>query len=147
MIPVLVAQGQRPAVPEDRGTLPGPDTGAFREGLEEYIALMRRCWSDMPQDRPGFQDVVRALVDLSGRFEHTENAPPMAPQGDTGDAMLPSCPVCFDNIPNIPNIPNIRLHPCGHAVCRDCSTSMLQRQMHSCPQCRKHVSERQDLFL
>ena len=141
-IPVKVVQGDRPAVP-DRGRLPGPDNHAFREGLYAYIALMCRCWSDDPRDRLGFADVVRDLEDLLGRTDHTdaENRQTGAPRDIMdGEARL-SCCVCLENVPDI------RLHPCGHAVCRGCSTGMLQRHLNDCPQCRGAVMERQDLYL
>ena len=142
-IPVKVVQGDRPAVP-DRGRLPGPNNHAFREGVYAYIALMCRCWSDDPRDRPGFADVVRDLEDLLGRLDHTdaENRQTGAPpHGDTDGPTGPICCICFENVPDI------RLHPCGHAVCRGCSTEMLLRLQRSCPVCRQPVTDRQDLYL
>ena len=54
-----VLAGGRPEVPP-REALPGPDTAAFA-GLEDYVELMQRCWSQAPQDRPTFQHIVPAL--------------------------------------------------------------------------------------
>ena len=54
-----VMEGQRPAVP-DRAALPGPGAAAFA-GLDDYVALMRRCWEQAPEKRPPFGEVVTAL--------------------------------------------------------------------------------------
>ncbi len=54
-----VLKGERPEVPP-RGELPGPGAAAFR-GLDNYLALMRRCWAAEPSARPAFGEVVTAL--------------------------------------------------------------------------------------
>ena len=46
-----------------RAALPGPDTATFR-GLDNYLALMRRCWAQEPEQRPPFSEVVTALSGL-----------------------------------------------------------------------------------
>jgi serine/threonine protein kinase len=57
-----LATGGRPEVPP-RGELPGPGAAAFA-GLDEYEALMRRCWAQAPEERPPFDEVAGALVAL-----------------------------------------------------------------------------------
>jgi hypothetical protein len=42
--------------------LPGAGGGtADFLGLEEYVALMRRCWAEEPEERPQFGAVVKEL--------------------------------------------------------------------------------------
>lgn len=55
----FVSRGGRPPVPE-AGALPGRDAAAF-EGLGVYLALMERCWSQDPAQRPTFTEIVAAL--------------------------------------------------------------------------------------
>ncbi|KAI7839198.1 hypothetical protein COHA_007087 [Chlorella ohadii] len=63
----VLAGGRLDVHPID--ALPGPDTAAFGGGgLEGYLALMRCCWAQAPEQRPGFQQVVqelRALLKLA----------------------------------------------------------------------------------
>ncbi len=54
-----VTAGGRLEVPP-RQALPGPDTATF-VGLDDYVALMQRCWAQAPADRPGFQEIVVQL--------------------------------------------------------------------------------------
>ena len=61
-IATKVTQGIRPATPPLH-QLPGPDNDCFQAGLEDYLALMHRCWSDIPEDRPDFQEIIQALRD------------------------------------------------------------------------------------
>jgi hypothetical protein len=58
----VVTEGGRLEVP-DRSELPGPDTMTF-DGLETYVALMRRCWAQRPEDRPAFQEIISDLREL-----------------------------------------------------------------------------------
>jgi hypothetical protein len=58
----VVTEGGRLEVPA-RADLPGPDTASF-EGLDAYVALMRRCWAHNPNDRPTFQEIIAELRDL-----------------------------------------------------------------------------------
>ncbi|KAI7845286.1 hypothetical protein COHA_001129 [Chlorella ohadii] len=51
--------GERPEVPP-REQLPGPDTDIFA-GLDNYVALMRRCWAQRPEDRPSFEEAIHEL--------------------------------------------------------------------------------------
>jgi len=56
----VLAGGRLDVPPID--ALPGPDTAAFGGGgLEGYLALMQRCWAQVSEQRPGFQQVVREL--------------------------------------------------------------------------------------
>jgi len=55
-----VAAGGRPPVPP-RQELPGREGGGEAGGLDAYMALMRRCWAQAPEERPSFQDVVDIL--------------------------------------------------------------------------------------
>ncbi|KAI7836883.1 hypothetical protein COHA_009215 [Chlorella ohadii] len=57
-----VRQGGRPVVPQ-REALPGPDTAGWA-GLDGYLQLMRDCWAQQPEDRPGFDQVVSRLREL-----------------------------------------------------------------------------------
>ena len=52
----LMISHKRMEVPAE-ADLPG---GGFI-GMESYVALMRRCWSESPADRPTFEEVVAAL--------------------------------------------------------------------------------------
>jgi ankyrin repeat protein/serine/threonine protein kinase len=76
-----LATGGRPEVPP-RGELPGPGAGAFA-GLDEYEALMRRCWAQAPEERPPFDEVAGALVAL---LEAHAGARPGAGAGAGGAA-------------------------------------------------------------
>lgn len=59
--------GERPIVPDVAG-LPGPaeDKEIFNStgGLSAYIALMRRCWAQDPQDRPTFSEIQARMKQL-----------------------------------------------------------------------------------
>ena len=55
----MVMEGGRLSIPS-RDALPGPDTGAF-QGLDDYIELMRRCWAQIQEDRPSFQEIISDL--------------------------------------------------------------------------------------
>ena len=134
-----VAQGGRLAVPGDRRTLPGPDNDAFQGGLDDYIALMRRCWSHSPRERPGFEYIVRSLEDLLATLCHPEN-PMVGRRRTTRDDTRQLCCICFENTPNV------RMHPCGHTACRHCSTAWLERQ-GVCHVCRQPIADRHDLYL
>ncbi|KAG7668202.1 putative Serine/threonine-protein kinase CTR1 [Nannochloris sp. 'desiccata'] len=58
----VVTEGGRLEVP-DRSALPGPDTMQFEE-LDQYVALMRKCWAHNPEDRPTFQEIIAELRDM-----------------------------------------------------------------------------------
>ena len=55
----MVMDGGRLTVPP-REQLPGPDTDTF-VGLDDYIGLMRKCWSQIQEDRPSFQEIISSL--------------------------------------------------------------------------------------
>ena len=59
-----VLAGERLEVPP-ADQLPGMATaegGAGPpEGLDEYIALLRRCWAQDPEQRPSFGDIIPEL--------------------------------------------------------------------------------------
>lgn len=61
----FVAQGGRLPIP-DRAALPGKDTLGFA-GLDTYIAIMKRCWSQDPAERPSFKEVADDLRCGRGR--------------------------------------------------------------------------------
>ena len=54
-----VLNGERLEIP-DRQTLPGPVAAKFR-GLDQYITLMKWCWSHEPSDRPTFRQIIVEL--------------------------------------------------------------------------------------
>ncbi|GAB4822570.1 hypothetical protein N2152v2_009616 [Parachlorella kessleri] len=56
-----VAAGGRPPIPA-RQELPGRE-GGEAGGLDDYVALMRRCWAQAPEERPSFQYVVGIFKD------------------------------------------------------------------------------------
>lgn len=58
----VVMEGGRLSVPS-RADLPGPDNFSFG-GLEDYISLMQRCWSQIQEDRPTFQEIISELRDI-----------------------------------------------------------------------------------
>eukprot|EP00889_Picochlorum_renovo_P002392 jgi/Picre1/29422/NNA_004810.t1 len=60
----LVMEGGRLSIPT-RYDLPGPDTESF-EGLEDYVTLMKRCWSHIQEDRPCFQEIIAELRRILG---------------------------------------------------------------------------------
>ena len=55
----MVMEGGRLTIPP-REQLPGPDTDTF-VGLDDYVDLMRRCWSQIQEDRPTFQEIISDL--------------------------------------------------------------------------------------
>jgi len=52
----------RPAIP-CRAALPGRRSGEWAR-LNDYTALMKRCWAQEPSQRPPFTEVVMALEAL-----------------------------------------------------------------------------------
>ena len=58
----MVTEGGRLEVPS-RDALPGPDTANFAR-LDDYVALMRRCWAHIPDDRPTFQEIISELREM-----------------------------------------------------------------------------------
>eukprot|EP00887_Chlorella_sp_A99_P003665 scaffold7.g3665.t1 len=58
----IVQGGERLAVPP-RSELPGPDTAGW-VGLDAYVALMRRCWTQAPETRPDFGEIIQELRGL-----------------------------------------------------------------------------------
>lgn len=57
----IVMDGGRLEVPAAEA-LPGGG-GSF-EGLDAYVALIRKCWAQNPLDRPTFSEVIAQLRDL-----------------------------------------------------------------------------------
>lgn len=55
----VVSKGGRLPIP-DQPSLPGGDTKEF-SGLHTYIALLQRCWTQDPANRPTFAEIVGAL--------------------------------------------------------------------------------------
>ncbi|PRW05763.1 Purple acid phosphatase 18 [Chlorella sorokiniana] len=41
--------------------LPGGSSPALQAGLPAYVALMKRCWAQAPEDRPAFDHIVQQL--------------------------------------------------------------------------------------
>jgi len=79
----LVTEGGRLEVPS-RHDLPGPDTIDF-EGLDTYVALMRRCWAHNPNDRPCFQEIISELRELlSQTLARAGRVPVAYPVADEG---------------------------------------------------------------
>jgi len=58
----MVTDGGRLSIPP-RSQLPGPDNDTF-EGLDAYIALMKRCWAHIPEDRPSFKEIISELREI-----------------------------------------------------------------------------------
>jgi len=58
----LVLSGARPLLPSAEG-LPtfSADGHTVRPGLDEYLALMQKCWSPRPAQRPKFKEIVEQL--------------------------------------------------------------------------------------
>ncbi len=50
-----VQSGVRPYLPDDRSQLPGQPA----PGVEEYIALVKRCWAMDATSRPSFDRVIQ----------------------------------------------------------------------------------------
>ncbi len=61
IVVAVMARRERPAVPADLFALPG---GAF-DGMEQYLDLMRQCWSGDPEARPSFTNIIKCLRHLS----------------------------------------------------------------------------------
>jgi hypothetical protein len=61
IVVALLSRRERPDIPEDPSSLPG---GTF-DGVWHYIDLMRRCWSDDPEERPAFETVTAELRNLA----------------------------------------------------------------------------------
>ncbi len=62
----LVLSGARPLLPTAEG-LPtfAVDKSMDRPGLEEYLTLMQKCWSQRPAQRPKFKEIVEVLQSLT----------------------------------------------------------------------------------
>lgn len=56
----LITSGGRPPIPEPT-KLPGSEAGGQFDGLDDYIALMQRCWAQTPEERPSFQEMVQLV--------------------------------------------------------------------------------------
>lgn len=41
--------------------LPGGQAPALQAGLPAYAALMKRCWAQVPEQRPAFEEIVLEL--------------------------------------------------------------------------------------
>ncbi|PRW45442.1 kinase [Chlorella sorokiniana] len=66
--PAEVQQGQRPAVPSEQeaAQLPGGSFAAYGD----YAALMQRCWAELPEERPSFEQIaaeVRQMLEKTPR--------------------------------------------------------------------------------
>jgi serine/threonine protein kinase len=82
----IVTEGGRLEVPA-RGELPGPDDATFA-GLDDYVALMRRCWAHAPEARPGFAEVIGALREvLAAHLGRSGRGPGAAAAGAGGAAV------------------------------------------------------------
>ena len=57
-----VSAGHRLPIPPPEA-LPGPDSGAW-PGLREYVALMNRCWAQEADERPSFEQIMKALQEI-----------------------------------------------------------------------------------
>lgn len=55
-----VLSGGRLEVPPPEA-LPGGSSPALQAGLPAYVALMKRCWAQAPEERPTFDDIVGEL--------------------------------------------------------------------------------------
>ncbi|PRW57695.1 Serine threonine- kinase CTR1 [Chlorella sorokiniana] len=80
--------GVRLEVPP-RDQIPGSDTPTFQY-LDTYIALMKRCWAQHPEDRPGFEEViheVRAMLEAHSKAVN-EEAKAAGGGGGSGSPLL-----------------------------------------------------------
>lgn len=79
--------GVRLEVPP-RDQLPGFDTPAF-QGLDAYVALMKRCWAQRPEERPGFEEAIHEIrAMLEAQAKATNDAGGGAGPGGGGSTML-----------------------------------------------------------
>jgi alpha-tubulin suppressor-like RCC1 family protein len=62
----LVLSGARPLLPTAE-SLPAfsADASTSRPGLDDYLALMQKCWSQRPAQRPKFKEIVEVLQILT----------------------------------------------------------------------------------
>eukprot|EP00884_Botryococcus_braunii_P001864 jgi/Botrbrau1/11679/Bobra.0195s0010.1 len=74
IVVAVMARGERPVVPADLFTLPG---GTFH-AMEQYLGLMRRCWSENPEARPSFTNIIKCLRRLSEECRPGSTNPPHA---------------------------------------------------------------------
>lgn len=54
----MVSGGERLAIPPREavaGATPSPEL------YDTYVALIRRCWAQQPQERPGFAEIIQEL--------------------------------------------------------------------------------------
>jgi hypothetical protein len=58
IVSTIISGGRLPIPPVE--DLPGPGAAEFA-GLEEYMALMNRCWAQDPRNRPGFKEIINDL--------------------------------------------------------------------------------------
>ena len=54
-----VTNGGRLPIPTPE-SLPGPPCSSF-DGLQQYIALLTKCWAHTPAERPCFADISDCL--------------------------------------------------------------------------------------
>jgi len=135
---VGVLGNRRPPVPQDRRTLPGrrEDNDRF-ESLEGYIALMERCWSPKPDQRPEFREIIRVLQQIKqGCGAHVPPGRP-EPAGTDGGA----CIICMDN-----PLEYAFAHAGGEAcmvACNECNARFTESW---CPTCRRPITCRFRVF-
>lgn len=134
----VVVDNRRPPVPQDRRTLPGrrEDNDRF-ESLEGYIALMERCWSPNPDQRPEFREIIRVLQQIKqGCGAHVPPGRP-EPAGTDGGA----CIICMDN-----PLEYAFAHAGGEAcmvACNECNARFTESW---CPTCRRPITSRFRVF-
>lgn len=54
-----LAEGGRLAIP-DRQSLPGKGSADFA-GLDAFVAIIHRCWQQVPHERPSFEEIIDML--------------------------------------------------------------------------------------
>jgi hypothetical protein len=103
---------------------PSPDPASSPATI---VALMKRCWSHEPAERP---TVAAAIGPLAQALMQADEAAKQAAEARH------ECIVCVD----APR--SIALAPCGHVCsCDDCAG-----ELHQCPICRKPIEARLKVF-
>jgi serine/threonine protein kinase len=104
---------------------PSPDPASSPATI---VALMKRCWSHEPAERP---TMAAAIGPLAQALMQADEAAKQAAEARD------ECVVCVDAARSI------ALAPCGHVCsCEDCAGELQQ-----CPICRQPIDARLKLFL
>ena len=140
----VVVENQRPPVPQDRRMLPGrrEDNDGF-ETLEEYIALMQRCWSSDSDQRPNFKEIIRILQQIKTgcRLHVPPGPPPPRPDQPQTNTDGRACIICLEN-----PLEYAFEHAGGEACMLACNVCNFRYEESSCPTCRRPITGRLRVF-